>query len=51
MKKVFKWIKEHVRPYYRYNTDKCKSKKETQDTNVGDLKENSEIGVKIKFKF
>ena len=46
MKKILKWIKSHVRPYYKYK----RPIKEVDDR-IEDLKENSEIGIKIKFKF
>jgi len=50
MKKVFKWIKEHVRPHYRY---KGSAKYEDKDSkfDIDDLKKKSEIGIKINFKF
>ena len=55
MKRIFKWMKKHIRPYYKYNERQNLS--ENRDDQNGycdkleDLKENSEVGVKIKFKF
>ena len=55
MKKIWKWVKEHVRPYYKYNQsyNDGRPEKDNDNTNnrLDDLKENSEIGIKIKFKF
>jgi len=51
MKKFLRWIKDHVRPHYRYNKHLRVDEQKTEHDRTEDLKDNSEIGIKIKFKF
>jgi hypothetical protein len=52
MKKILKWIKEHVRPVCKYNRPKeNKNKKDNSQIDIDDLRDNTEIGIKFKFKF
>ena len=56
MNKFFKWIKEHVRPHFRYNKRRDKKpdddlKLDSLDSVEDNLKKNSEIGIKFRFKF
>lgn len=54
MKKILKWIKEHVRPYTRYRPQKGEeidlSKDSTEEV-VDKAKKQSEVGIKFTFKF
>jgi len=49
MKKIFLWIKEHIRPTISYNKDKDKDMK--WKDRIIDMKKKSRIGIKIGFKF
>ena len=52
MKKILKWIKEHVRPYVKFNrnTHKIGNADEVEDK-IDALKDNTEVGIKFWFKF
>lgn len=53
MKKLLKWIKKHARPHYKYiypPDNICDINKPNRGK-IDDFKENSEIGIKITFKF
>ena len=52
--KIFKWIKNHFRPYFRYNpkkVDRTDWKQDEFEDILNHVKNKSEIGFKIKFKF
>jgi len=51
MKKILKWIKDHIRPHCKYNRPLRTNKENAEYDRLEDLKENSDIGIKIKFKF
>jgi hypothetical protein len=46
MKKILKWIKDHVRPSFKY-----KRPQKSNEDRIENLKENTQIGGKITFKF
>jgi len=54
MRKIVKWIKDHVRPSFGYHMDRGEEIKWTKD-NIGEIidksKKKVDVGVKIKFKF
>lgn len=53
-KKGFKrWVKEHVRPHFRYRRNLGEDFKDEDD--IGDrlekIKDKSEVGIKFRFRF
>ena len=52
-KKIFKWIKEHLRLHFGYNSlgEKINWKQDEFEDIVDEIKNKSEVGFKIKFKF
>jgi len=54
MKKVLKWIKEHVRPHFKWYSQKGKEidlKKDSLKDVADKTGDQSEVGIKFKFKF
>jgi len=54
MSKILQWIKMHVCPHFKYNPIKNNEidlKKDNPSKIYDKAKEDSEIGIKIKFKF
>jgi len=57
MKKIFKWMVGHVRPYAKYVKKRTElhpdddSRDMSLDERVDDFKERGEVGIKFKFKF
>ena len=48
MRKFLKWVKDHIRPDFKYKRPKDETSRHDK---FEDIKENSQIGIKIKFKF
>ena len=53
MNKILKWIKEHIRPHVKYRApkDDIDSKDKDFEDRIEDAKDNTEVGIKFKFKF
>jgi len=55
MKKILKWIKEHVQPFCRVNKIPDEIINVENENNIPhdlqDLKDRTEVGIKITFKF
>jgi len=47
IKSILKWTIKHVRPWFTRST----RKKVEKDNIIEDVKENTGVGIKIKFKF
>ena len=52
MKKIVKWIKEHVKPYVKLceGIEGIDNHNDIEDRKKH-LKENTEVGIKFRFKF
>ena len=54
MKKFLKWIKNHVRPHFKWRTQEGKEinlKEDDINDIIDKAKDQAEVGIKIKFKF
>lgn len=54
VKKVWKWIREHVRPYSQYKAKKGEEidmKKDSAGEIIDKAKKQTEVGIKFTFKF
>jgi len=52
--KIFKWIKEHVKPHVRWDRHEWKNEKlswETKEDIAKNIKDHTTVGIKFRWRF